>query len=389
MALNIKQRGQVFTPENIVNSMLSLRKNSGRVLEPSAGSGHFLKAIPGAVGIEIDSMVAHAGCLCMDFFDYDTTEKFDTIIGNPPYVGFKSITEETKAKLPIGRFDRRTNLYVFFIDKCLDHLTDTGELIFITPRDFLQATHAKPLQERLWQTGTITHLDDLGDSRIFEGYSPNCVIWRFEKGNFTRTTLIDGAVRQSVLLEGQIGFMREGYTIPFKDLFSVRVGAVSGLDEVFANELIGDMDFIYSKTVSTGETRKMITIEPGIYSLEDALPWFYISQHHDILINRRIRNFNETNWWQWGRWHHESDKDRVYVNCKTRVKRPFFTHPCKNYEGSILAIFPHGDLDCQLAADMLNDVDWKDLGFVCDGRYIFSQRSLENIYLPNTFKVLS
>ncbi len=26
----------------------------------------------------------------------------------------------------------------------------------------------------------------------------------------------------------------------------------------------------------------------------------------------------------------------------------------------------------------LNEVDWTDLGFVCDGRFLFSQRSLEN-----------
>lgn len=32
---NIEQLGQVFTPSNIVAQMLALRKNYGRVLEPS------------------------------------------------------------------------------------------------------------------------------------------------------------------------------------------------------------------------------------------------------------------------------------------------------------------------------------------------------------------
>ncbi|MCK7501941.1 MAG: hypothetical protein MZW92_77240 [Comamonadaceae bacterium] len=27
-------------------------------------------------------------------------------------------------------------------------------------------------------------------------------------------------------------------------------------------------------------------------------------------------------------------------------------------------------------------MDWADLGFVCDGRYLFTQRSLENAPLP-------
>jgi adenine-specific DNA-methyltransferase len=35
---------------------------------------------------------------------------------------------------------------------------------------------------------------------------------------------------------------------------------------------------------------------------------------------------------------------------------------------------------------MLNMVDWEELGFVVDGRYIFNQRSLENTLLPTEFK---
>ncbi len=34
---------------------------------------------------------------------------------------------------------------------------------------------------------------------------------------------------------------------------------------------------------------------------------------------------------------------------------------------------------------MLNDVDWGELGFVCDGRFLFAQRSLENALLPEDF----
>jgi adenine-specific DNA-methyltransferase len=34
---------------------------------------------------------------------------------------------------------------------------------------------------------------------------------------------------------------------------------------------------------------------------------------------------------------------------------------------------------------MLNDVNWAELGFVCDGRFLFAQRSLENSLLPEDF----
>jgi adenine-specific DNA-methyltransferase len=35
--------------------------------------------------------------------------------------------------------------------------------------------------------------------------------------------------------------------------------------------------------------------------------------------------------------------------------------------------------------EKLNAVNWYELGFVCDGRYIFSQKSLENSPLPEHF----
>ena len=34
---------------------------------------------------------------------------------------------------------------------------------------------------------------------------------------------------------------------------------------------------------------------------------------------------------------------------------------------------------------MLNEVDWHELGFVCDGRFLFTQRSLEQTLLPEDF----
>lgn len=34
----------------------------------------------------------------------------------------------------------------------------------------------------------------------------------------------------------------------------------------------------------------------------------------------------------------------------------------------------------------LNKVNWNALGFVCGGRFLFTQRSLENCRLPASFK---
>jgi adenine-specific DNA-methyltransferase len=90
----------------------------------------------------------------------------------------------------------------------------------------------------------------------------------------------------------------------------------------------------------------------------------------------------------WGRGFYESDVDRIYVNCKTRDNKPFFTNECKNYDGSVLALFPKKNIDINKTIELLNNVDWDELGFKVGGRLCFSQKALENTHLPDTFKSL-
>lgn len=381
---DIATRGQVFTPEPIVERMLALIRNRGRVLEPACGDGAFSSRIPphypDVVAIELDPRHCPDGALNADFFTYPVVEKFDTIIGNPPYVKARDIAPDTRRHFSTQLLDGHANLYLHFIEKCVRHLNPGGELIFITPRDFLKATGAARLNTWLFDQGTITDFEDLGDARVFEGVVPNCAIWRFEKGNMKRR-LTDR--RRSICTAGQIMFTHGIYSVPLASIFAVKVGAVSGADEIFTNAELGNADFVCSRTATTGELRRMIFPEDKMRPLP------YLEQFKERLLARRVTHFDEHNWWKWGRRHHVSDAPRIYVNQKTRQPRPFFLSDCKNYDGSILALFPHrADLpasELERLKEMLNDVDWHELGFVCDGRFLFSQRSLENALLPEAF----
>jgi adenine-specific DNA-methyltransferase len=166
-----------------------------------------------------------------------------------------------------------------------------------------------------------------------------------------------------------------------RDIASVKVGAVSGADDIYASDEFGNLDFVCSSTVKDGKTRRMIWVGKHDAPPDCLLP------HKDRLISRRIRAFDEKNWWQWGRGYPITNAARVYVNAKTRQDRPFFVHECKSFDGAILAIFPHNPhLDIRALCDALNSVKWDQLGFVCDGRFLFTQRSLENAPLPEVFR---
>ncbi len=391
--------GQVFTPPAVVDVMLGLVRNCGRTLEPGCGNGAFLQHFPFALGIEIDPRHAPPGARVMDFFALPEDEQFVTIIGNPPYVRFQDISPATRRLVRGSVLDGRANLYLFFIEKCLRHLRPGGELIFITPRDFVKATSAIPLNRLLFATGTMTEFADLGDSRLFDDAQPNCAIWRFQRDDFSRVTrytqqgVAQGLAGLARLVweerhfaesGGHLLFTRGDYRLHLSDIALVRVGAVSGADDLYASDEYGNRSFVFSATATTGKTRRMLWCEPG------EPPPAILLAHQERLIARRVRPFDESNWWHWGRTYHHSAQPRVYVNGRTRRAQPFFVHPCRNYDGSVLAIFPHDpQVDVHALAAALNNVDWADLGFVCDGRFLFSQRSLEQSPLPATFRAFA
>jgi adenine-specific DNA-methyltransferase len=379
-ARNVEQLGQVFTPPRVVDFMLDLCRNRGRALEPSAGDGAFLAQLrarhPDCVGIEIDPRVAPPGAEVCDFFDYPLSEEFDIIVGNPPYVRYQDVAVDTKKQLKSELFDARSNLFLFFIEKCVRHLKPGGELVFIVPREFIKLTAARKLNAWLYAQGSITDFFETGDTRVFDEHTPNCAIFRFEKGRMERR-MADGRVFTEV--DGQLMFLRDNYSVRFADVFSVKVGAVSGADRIFTHPK-GNMEFVCSKTVDTGETRRML------YGIKHP----HLEKHKTELLERRVRHFDESNWWQWGRAFPINLHPRIYVNGRTRRADPFFLHDCNAFDGAVLALFtrnrrmPRRELiECTL---MLNrEVDWQELGFVCDGRFLFTQRSLQTCLLPEKF----
>ena len=380
MSRNVDQLGQVFTPPEVVDFMLDLCRNDGRVLEPAAGDGAFVRLLRERgcdhIAIEIDPRVAPAGAEVRDFFDYPLSEQFDTIVGNPPYVRFQDVAVNTRKRLKSDFFDGRSNLFLFFIEKCVRHLKPGGELVFIVPREFIKLTAARKLNTWLAGEGSITDFFETGDRRIFGEHTPNCAIFRFEKGRMERR-MNDG--RSFTEVNGQLMFLRDDYRVRFRDVFRVKVGAVSGADHIFTHPK-GNMEFVCSKTVETGETRRML------YGIKHP----HLDKYKAELLARRVRHFDESNWWQWGRAFPINLKPRIYVNGRTRKPAPFFLHDCNAFDGAVLALFPKNEriarrdlIECTMLLN--HEVNWQELGFVCDGRFLFTQRSLQTCLLPEKF----
>ncbi len=170
-------RGYVETPSSVVDSMveklfLTRPSRSDVVLDPGCGTGVFIEGIlrwcnkhrmdvPHVVGIDSDprhiqkaqeKLAGHPGVSFRnEDFLIPRAEKYDFIIGNPPYVPITELSTGEKERYrslyrtAIGRFD----LYLLFFERALQSLKPRGRLVFITPEKFLYVETAEPLRQLL------------------------------------------------------------------------------------------------------------------------------------------------------------------------------------------------------------------------------------------------
>jgi len=114
-------------------------------------------------------------------FEYRSfwSQKFDIIIGNPPYIGHKNLTGEYKKSLKrIYRdiFKDKADLSFCFIKSSIDRLCEDGVLCFITSRYFLESPSGQGLREYIVKHCSINRIIDFYGIRIMKGISVDPVI---------------------------------------------------------------------------------------------------------------------------------------------------------------------------------------------------------------------
>ena len=171
-------KGFVPTPAAVVDLMVGkLFQNhaptpDASILDPGCGTGEFIdgvirwcrvraRPLPTIVGIESDPRhisVARARFAGIDKvtirhsdFLVPSDERFDFIIGNPPYVPITALTpiERDTYRRRYGTARGRFDLYLLFFEQALRLLKQGGRLVFITPEKFLYVGTAGPLRALL------------------------------------------------------------------------------------------------------------------------------------------------------------------------------------------------------------------------------------------------
>jgi adenine-specific DNA-methyltransferase len=385
MTSNKKSLGQYFTQSEYLQLYVfeKVKHKSACLLEPSFGAGHLLKKFKAynanypMVCFEIDSSIktdimwnSNQTIIYSDFTKYTFTQKFKTIIGNPPYV--KQSTN---------------NLYLQFIELCYNLLDDTdGEMIFIVPSDFLKLTSAASLIETMTTNGHFSDFFFPHDETLFTDARVDVVVFRYEKGRTDPKTIVNGKEMFCNVQKGIITFSETASLFNGKlmnDIFDAYVGLVSGRDAIY-NVPFGNIDLLTDKD----RIEKYIFIE----SFPDANVEIntHLLAHKSDLIERKIRKFNESNWFEWGAPRNLAQIRRhwgqpcIYVRTMTRNKIVAFQGTVQYFGGTLLCLIPKiADIDLNAYIEFLNSTAFQ-TNYIYSGRFKIGQKQLANAIIPTS-----
>lgn len=220
---------QIFTPEKVVNQMLDKINYNGAdilnqsIIDNACGDGNFLIEIVKRIIIQanikginangirqilqskvfacdidpemvskciarLNKLTIEEGITCVDWnikcqdglYFYDK-EKFDFVVGNPPYISYSNLEKKTREELKNnfisckkGKFDY---LYAF-IEKGLSMLSEDGKMVMITPINLYKTVYGQELRTLI--KPYVSEIIDMSNQKVFQNVLTSPVITVFQ-----------------------------------------------------------------------------------------------------------------------------------------------------------------------------------------------------------------
>lgn len=256
-----KNNGIYYTPENIVDYMMEktlkshdiLKNPMPKVLDLSCGCGNFLvkaydiiydmieeniygiRNIKGyeefnfdnihkhiiqncIYGVDIDSEaieilkntlikrdidieIDRFNLYCEDGLYIELNEKFDYIVGNPPYIGHKSLDNEYKKSLKKQYNDvykDKSDIYYCFYKKIIDILNEDTIVSLITPRYFIESPSGRFLRQHIVNNACLEEIIDFSGCQIFKNIGVATCITTFKKYKYNKEINIFKVVNEEL-----------------------------------------------------------------------------------------------------------------------------------------------------------------------------------------------
>ncbi len=203
-----KLSGSYYTPYEVIKFIYSYleeeQKTFYNMLEPSVGDGRFIEVLLESskvlkpsriVGVELyedktkylekKGYPCYVEIITSDFLYYSMAceERFDLIIGNPPYINIKNMG---KKNLDSGReLCKELNLpesliqnsWVAFVLASTKLITSRGVIFFVLPSEFLQVQYAERLRAFLEKKFNTIHILSFSERMFPEIEQEACLVY--------------------------------------------------------------------------------------------------------------------------------------------------------------------------------------------------------------------
>ena len=236
-------------------------------------------------------------------------KKYDNIVGNPPYVKFQDLPEESRSYLTDnwttidgGSF----NLYFAFFELGYKLLTTTGKLGYITPNNYFTSLSGASIRKYFKQKKCITRIIDFSHRKVFdaqtytaltfmnkaenealvfdrikEGYTPEEFL-PTANGSLNYYKNLDSKKWRLLKTDDQINIKTiETIGTPISTLFDICVGIATLKDEIFFVDGSIESNGCYLKTTPNGTFEIEKDITKPVYKISN------FKSQSDILDNTR------------------------------------------------------------------------------------------------------
>ena len=206
--------------------------------------------------------------------------KFEIIVGNPPYVKFQDLSDENRLYLinnwksiENGTF----NLYFAFFELGHKLLTKNGKLGYITPNNYFTSLAGLSLRQYFLQSKCVTRIVDFRHKKVFDAQTYTAITFVNKKSN--ESILFDKIKDEQtcsdflISANGSPNYLKnldvskwrllktkeqenikiiESIGTPIKQLFNIAVGIATLKDEVFFIDSTNEKNGYLTKTSENG-----------------------------------------------------------------------------------------------------------------------------------------
>lgn len=330
-----KVNGAFFTPTYIVDFIINevSPKPTDRCLDPSCGCGAFLiglveyyknkhaksvkqtikeniygsdilnynvkrsKIILSLFGLLNNEIIEESdfNIYHQDSLKADWGNKFEVIVGNPPYVKFQDLSDENRKYL-IDNWDTiengTFNLYFAFFELGHKLLESDGRLGYITPNNYFTSLAGLSLRQYFHKNKCLTKVVDFSHKKVFDAQTYTAISFINKKDN--KEILYDKINDEQECEEFLISIkcssnqiknlnvkkwrllrtneqenirIIENIGTPIKQLFNIAVGIATLKDEVFFVDGTIEEDEFYLKTTENGTFKIEKKITKPVYKI--------------------------------------------------------------------------------------------------------------------------